>query len=143
MSTKADDELFGEEHIRAYRESKGQRGYHWKNGTIILLLNTRGKKSGEPRTAPLIYRPDGDRYVIVASKGGMPEHPSWYVNMHANPDDVSIEVKDEKFPVTFYDAEGEERERLWKYLAEAWPDYDEYQKKTDRQIPIVVMERKG
>ena len=70
--------LFGEEHVRRYRETGGEVGHKWKRGSKILLLTTKGRKSGEPRTKPLIYEQDGDRYVIVASKGGTPEHPSWY-----------------------------------------------------------------
>ena len=72
----SEDDLFGEEHVRVYRETGGQRGYHWR-GATILLLTTQGRSSGEPRTTPLIERVDGDRWVVVASKGGAPEHPGW------------------------------------------------------------------
>jgi deazaflavin-dependent oxidoreductase (nitroreductase family) len=134
-----DDNLFGAEHVRIYRETGGERGYHWKNGTEILLLMTRGARSGRELTAPLIFRPDGDRFVVVASKGGAPEDPAWYRNLRAHPDDVSVQVRDEVIPVTPSVATGEERARLWKLMAEAWPDYDAYAARTDREIPVVVL----
>jgi deazaflavin-dependent oxidoreductase (nitroreductase family) len=133
-------DLFGPEHVRAYRESGGERGYHWR-GTTILLLTTTGRSSGEPRTTPLIFRQDGDRWVVVASKGGSPRHPQWYENLVASPE-ATIQVRSEEIPVRAYSAEGEERERLWKLMNEVWPDYDGYQAKTDREIPVVVLERR-
>jgi deazaflavin-dependent oxidoreductase (nitroreductase family) len=138
---ESDDDLFGAEHVRVYRETGGERGYRWR-GTTILLLTTRGRKSGEQRTTPLIHRTDGERWVIVASKGGTPEHPSWYENLLADPQ-ATIEVKDEKIPVTASTAEGEERSRLWSLMAEVWPAYDEYQKRTDREIPVVILTRRA
>jgi deazaflavin-dependent oxidoreductase (nitroreductase family) len=135
----SDDELFGAEHVRVYRETDGEHGYHWR-GTTILLLTTTGRKSGEPRTTPLIHRTDGDRWVVVASKGGAPEHPSWYQNLLADPE-ATIEVKAEEIPVRTTTASGEERARLWSLMAEVWPAYDDYQKKTDREIPVVVFTR--
>jgi len=135
-----DDDLFGPEHVRVYRETGGERGYHWR-GTEILLLTTRGRRSGEARTTPLIHRADGDRWIVVASKGGYPEHPSWFQNLQADPD-ATIEVRDEEIPVRASVAEGEERERLWRLMAEVWPAYDEYQQKTSREIPIVVLTRR-
>ena len=140
MADSDDDQLFGAEHVRVYRETGGERGYHWR-GTTILLLTTTGRKSGEQRTTPLIHRTDGDRWVIVASKGGAPEHPGWYENLLADPD-ASIEVKDETIPVRASTAEGEERSRLWALMAEVWPAYDDYQTKTDREIPVVVLTRR-
>jgi deazaflavin-dependent oxidoreductase (nitroreductase family) len=136
----SDDELFGGEHVRVYRETEGERGYHWR-GTTILLLTTEGRTSGEPRTTPLIHRTDGDRWVVVASKGGAPEHPGWYQNLLANPE-ATIEVKAEEIPVRATTATGEERSRLWALMAEVWPAYDDYQKKTDREIPVVVFTRR-
>jgi deazaflavin-dependent oxidoreductase (nitroreductase family) len=136
---ESDDELFGAEHVRVYRETAGERGYHWR-GTTILLLSTRGRRSGEERTTPLIHRTDGDRFVIVASKGGTPENPSWYENLLADPH-ATIQVKGELIPVTASTAAGEERERLWKLMAEVWPDYDAYQARTEREIPVVVLTR--
>jgi deazaflavin-dependent oxidoreductase (nitroreductase family) len=138
--SEEDDELFGPEHVRVYRETGGERGYEWR-GTTILLLTTIGRKSGVERTTPLIHRTDGDRYVIIASKGGAADHPAWFKNLSENPERIEIQVKGERFPVTASVAEGPERDRLWKLLTEVWPDYDEYQAKTDRQIPVVVLER--
>jgi deazaflavin-dependent oxidoreductase (nitroreductase family) len=132
--------LFGEEHVRRYRETGGEVGHIWKNGSKILLLTTNGRKTGKPRTTPLIYENDGDRYVVVGSKGGAPEHPGWYRNLSNDPD-VELQVKDEVFPARAHTAQGEERERLWKLAAQQWPDYDSYQEKTDREIPVVVLER--
>ncbi len=118
-----DDELFGAEHVRAYRETGGERGYHWR-GTTILLLTTTGRSSGEQRTTPLIHITDGDRWIVIASKGGAPDHPAWFTNIAANPE-VEIQVEDEVIPVTATVVEGEERERLWRAMAAVWPDYDE------------------
>jgi deazaflavin-dependent oxidoreductase (nitroreductase family) len=137
MSDSDDDQLFNQEHVRVYRETGGERGYHWR-GTTILLLTTRGRRSGEQRTTPLIHRTDGDRYVIVASKGGAPEHPGWFENLQAEPD-AEIEVESQHIPVTTSVAEGEERARLWLLMNEDWPAYDEYQAKTDREIPVVIL----
>src|ERR1700720_4115854 len=120
---EADDNLFGQEHVRVYRETEGERGYHWR-GTNILLLTSEGRKSGEPRTTPLIHRTDGERWIVVASKGGTPENPGWYENLKANPD-ASIEVKGELIPVRASTAQGEERSRLWSLMTEVWPAYDE------------------
>jgi deazaflavin-dependent oxidoreductase (nitroreductase family) len=136
----SDDNLFGPEHVRVYRETDGERGYHWR-GTTILLLTTKGHRSGQQRTTPLIHRTDGDRWVVVASKGGAPDHPGWYKNLQADPE-ATVQVRAEVNPVRASTAQGPERERLWKLMTEVWPDYDEYQKKTDREIPIVVFERR-
>jgi proline iminopeptidase len=134
------ENLFGQEHVERYRETGGEVGHKWKRGSKILLLTTKGRKSGEPRTIPLIYEGDGDRYVIVASKGGAPEHPGWYRNLQKDPN-VELQVRDEVFPARARTAEGEERERLWQLVNEQWPDYDSYQTKTEREIPVVVLER--
>jgi deazaflavin-dependent oxidoreductase (nitroreductase family) len=135
-----DDELFGDEHVRVYRETGGERGYHWR-GTTILLLSTQGRRSGEPRTTPLIHRTDGDRWVVVASKGGAPANPGWFENLIAEPQ-ATIQVQGEQVPVRATVAEGEERARLWSKMAEAWPAYDDYQARTDREIPVVVLSRR-
>jgi len=137
---QSDDELFGPQHVRVYRETGGERGYHWR-GTTILLLTTVGRTSGETRTTPLIHRTDGDRWVVVASKGGAPKNPGWFENLRANPD-VSIEVLADTVPVRASTAEGEERDRLWSMMTEVWPAYDDYQAKTERQIPVVVLSRR-
>ena len=133
------ENLFGEEHVRRYRETGGEVGHIWREGSTVLLLTTIGRSSGEARTTPLIYAQDGDRYVIVASKGGAPEHPGWYRNLAKNPD-VELQVEDEVFPARARTASGEERERLWRKANEVWPHYDEYAQKTDREIPVVVLE---
>ncbi len=135
-----DDELFGQEHVRIYRETDGDRGYRWR-GTTILLLTTTGRSSGQERTTPLIHRTDGGRWVIVASKGGAPEHPGWYKNLEAEPE-ATIQVRDEVIPVRMSTAEGDERQRLWSLMTENWPAYDDYQRKTDREIPVVILERR-
>ena len=135
------ENLFGAEHVRRYRETGGEVGHTWKRGSKILLLTTKGRKTGEPRTTPLISEnADDGKYVIVASKDGAPEHPGWYRNLSKDPQ-VELQVKDEVFPARARTAEGEERERLWKLAAQQWPDYDSYQEKTDREIPVVVLER--
>ena len=125
--SKAED-LFGEEHVRRYRETDGEVGHIWRRGSKILLLTTKGRTSGEPRTAPLIYEDADGAYVIVASKGGSPEHPGWYKNLAKEPQ-VELQVKGEVFPARARTASGEERERLWKLAALQWPEYDAYQKK--------------
>ena len=118
MSENADD-LYGQAHVDRYRETGGEVGHEWR-GATVLILTTTGNKSGEQRSTPLIYRErDGD-HIIVASKGGTPEHPSWYANLEADPT-AEIEVKDERIPVRARDAEGEEREQLWKLMNEQWP----------------------
>lgn len=135
-----DDDLFGPEHVRVYRETGGERGYNWR-GANILLLSTKGRTSGEQRTTPLIHRVDSDGWVVVASKGGAREHPSWYANLKADPE-ATIQVQNEQIPVRAVVARGDERSRLWKLMTEAWPAYDEYQHKTDREIPVVVLTRR-
>ena len=134
------ENLFGEEHVQRYRETDGEVGHRWKRGSNILLLTTKGRKSGEPRTKPLIYEQDGDRYAIVSSKGGAPDHPGWYRNLQEDPN-VELQVLDDVFPARARTAAGEERERLWQLVNQQWPDYDSYQTKTDREIPVVVLER--
>ena len=134
------ENLFGEEHIRRYRETDGEVGHIWRRGAKILLLTTKGRKTGEQHTVPLIYEKAGDRYVIVASKGGAPEHPGWYRNLAKDPE-VELQVLGERFPARARTASGDEREQLWKLAAQQWPDYDAYQTRTDREIPVVVLER--
>ena len=132
--------LFGEQHVRRYQETDGEEGYVWREGSTILLLTTTGRNSGEESTTPLIFGLDGDSPVIVASKGGAPEHPGWYRNLSKTPE-VGVQIKGEMFRARARDAQGEERERLWRAMNEIWPHYDEYQTKTDREIPVVVLER--
>jgi deazaflavin-dependent oxidoreductase (nitroreductase family) len=133
--------LFGAEHVERYRATDGEEGYRWKRDTTILLLDTVGRRTGEPRTQPLIYREiDGDA-VIVASKGGAPDDPAWFKNMRANGETVGVQIKGDRFQARPRVVEGHERERLWKAMNEVWPDYDRYQARTDREIPVVVLER--
>jgi deazaflavin-dependent oxidoreductase (nitroreductase family) len=132
--------LFGAKHVQRYRETGGDVGHVWKRGSKILLLTTTGRRTGNETTTPLIYEQDGDKYVIVASKGGAPEHPGWYRNLAKTPE-VEVQVKDEVFKARARTAEGEERERLWKLVNQQWPDYDAYQTRTEREIPVVVLER--
>jgi proline iminopeptidase len=134
------ESLFGDEHVRRYRETGGSVGHIWREGSTILLLTTKGRKSGEQRTVPLIYAQDGDRYVIIASKGGAPDHPGWYQNIEKTPE-VELQVKDERFAARARLAHGEERERLWRLANTVWKYYDDYAKKTQREIPVVVLER--
>lgn len=134
------ESLFGDEHVRRYRETGGAVGHIWREGSTILLLTTTGRSSGEKRTSPLIYAEDGGRYVIIASKGGAPEHPGWYLNLDKNPE-VELQVKDEVFKARARTVKGPERERLWRKANEVWRHYDEYQQRTDREIPVVVLER--
>ncbi len=132
-------DLFGEEHVRRYIETDGEVGYLWREGAPTLILTTTGRKSGKEYPTPLIFGRDGDGYVIVASQGGRPDHPDWYKNLVATPE-AQVQVKGDKFRAQARTAEGEERERLWKTMNEIWPHYDEYQTKTDRVIPVVVLE---
>lgn len=134
------DDLFGQEHVRAYRETDGEHGYHWR-GTTILLLTTTGRVTGEQRTTPLIHRTDDGAWVVVASKGGAPHHPNWYQNLEAN-HEATIQVKGDQIPVRARTAEGDERTRLWQLMTDVWPAYDDYQERTDRVIPVVVLERR-
>lgn len=129
--------LLGEDHIRAYRETDGEVGHIW-NGATSLLLTTTGRKSGEPRTSALIYARDGDDYLVVASMGGAPNHPAWYLNLEADPT-AEIQVLADRIPVTARTATPEEKPRLWAIVREQWPNYDVYQSRTDRDIPVVVL----
>jgi deazaflavin-dependent oxidoreductase (nitroreductase family) len=130
--------LYGQEHVDRYVATDGEEGHDWQ-GTQTLILTTTGRRSGEPRVHPLIYGRHGDDYLVVASKGGAPEHPAWYLNLQANPD-VEIQVKGDKMPAHARTATSEERAELWPIMTKEWSDYDNYQQKTDREIPIVVLE---
>lgn len=131
--------LLGEEHVRVYRETNGETGYLW-NGSPTLLLTTKGRKSGEPRTIAIIYTPVADSYVIIASKGGSPTHPKWYLNVLDDPH-VKVQVKADVFDAVARTAGPGERERLWAEAVKNWPNYDTYQSRTTREIPVVVLER--
>jgi deazaflavin-dependent oxidoreductase (nitroreductase family) len=132
--------LFGQEHIERYEATDGAEGYRWRNDTTILILTTTGRRSGEARKSALIFRQHGDSYLVVASKGGAEAPPSWYLNLQADPA-VEVQIKGEKFAARARTATPEEKPQLWREMVEVWPDYAEYQKKTSREIPVVVLER--
>jgi deazaflavin-dependent oxidoreductase (nitroreductase family) len=132
-----DISLIGEEHVQQYRATDGQVGYLW-NDAPILLLTTTGRRSGELRTSALIFGRDGDDYLVVASMGGAPRHPSWYLNITANPA-AEIQVLADRIPVVARSASDAEKPRLWGIMTEVWPNYDVYQTRTDRSIPVVVL----
>ena len=140
LRTSTDTSLLGEEHVQVYRETDGETGYIW-NGVTTLLMTMTGRKSGEPRTIPIIFTQVGDKQVIIASKGGAPKHPVWYLNICDDPN-VEIQIKGDKFKATARTAESPEREELWAEAVKNWPNYEIYQSRTERKIPVVVIERK-
>jgi deazaflavin-dependent oxidoreductase (nitroreductase family) len=129
--------VMGGIHSALYRATGGKAG-----GTMlkvpILLLTTRGRKSGKERTTPLMFTRDGDNLVLIASVGGAPKNPAWYWNLQGQ--DADVQIGSERRRVRARDAVGEERERLWAEMVSLYPGYAEYQKKTTRQIPVVVLE---
>ncbi|MFF0860992.1 nitroreductase family deazaflavin-dependent oxidoreductase [Nonomuraea sp. NPDC050227] len=131
--------LYGKEHVQRYQATDGAEGHDWNN-TTVLLLTTKGRNSGRPYTTPLIYQRFGDDFLVVASKGGDPEDPQWYKNLLAHPD-VEVQVKGDRFKARARTASAEEKPEMWRTMTRTWPQYDEYQEKTDRQIPVVVLER--
>ena len=131
--------LFGKQHVDRYIATDGAQGYEWRNGTTILLLTTTGRRSGNQYIHPLIYRDSGENYVIVASKGGSDDPPEWYENLVVNPD-VEVQIKGEKFKARARTATPDEKPALWQRMVEVWPDYDNYQTRTDREIPVVILE---
>ena len=133
------------DHLRRYLATDGADGYLWdasvgggKGLVPTLLLTTIGRKSGNVLTLPLIFGRSGPNYVVVASKGGAPTHPAWYLNLQTNPE-VKVQVKAEKFTARAHTAEGAERTALWRKMVEIYGPYEQYQTKTDRQIPVVVL----
>jgi len=132
--------LFGDAHVRRYEETDGAEGYIW-NGAPILVLTTKGAKTGKTRKHALIFGEHDGRYLVVASKGGAPEHPQWYDNLVAHPD-VQVQVKGDRFDAAARTASADERPELWPTMAAIWPSYDDYQAATDREIPVVVLERR-
>ena len=135
------------EHLRLYRESGGAEG-HLFDATIAgvpglvpcLLLTTTGRRSGEKRTSPLFYGTAGDAYVLIGSKGGAETHPAWYLNLRANPT-AEVQVGREQFTVRAREATGKEREQLFEQMAQMAPPYRDYQQKTKRELPVVVLEK--
>jgi deazaflavin-dependent oxidoreductase (nitroreductase family) len=130
--------LFGDEHVRRYRETGGEVGYHW-NDVTTLILETTGRHSGKLRAKALISGQDGDRYVVVASKGGHPRHPAWFHNLRAHPD-TTVQVGSELREVRARVARPDERRRLWPRAVKTWPGYEGYQRRTKREIPLVILE---
>ena len=131
--------LYGREHVERYRATDGEEGHDWEN-TRTLLLTTTGRRSREPRTAPLIYAQHGDAYTVIASKGGSDEPPAWYRNLTENPE-VEVQVKGDRFPARARIASAEEKPEMWRAMVAEWPAYDDYQRNTEREIPVVVLER--
>ena len=131
--------LFGQHHVRRYEETDGEEGYEWQ-GSPTLILTTKGRRSGEPRPTPLIYQPYGDDYLVVASKGGADDPPAWYLNLETNPE-VQVQIKGDRFKPRARTATPDERPEMWRTMTATWPAYDDYQRKTDREIPVVVLER--
>lgn len=132
---------FGQEHIDRYLATDGEEGHRWERGTTTLLLTTTGRRSGDERIAPLIYEPYGDDYLVVASKGGSDTPPAWFLNLEADPDGHA-QVLGDRFPVHARVASPDERTDMWRTMTAVWPDYDAYQEKTEREIPVVVLERR-
>ncbi|MFI6483226.1 nitroreductase family deazaflavin-dependent oxidoreductase [Nonomuraea sp. NPDC050663] len=126
-------------HIKQYVESDGAKGHQF-HGAPTLLLTTTGRKSGLLRRTALIYDRDGDDYVIVASLGGSPKHPLWYLNLVDDPK-VGVQVEADRFDAVARTATAEEKARLWPRMVEVWPAYADYQKKTSREIPVVILSR--
>jgi len=134
------------EHMRRYLASDGEDGYYvdfrrvgGPELTPTLILTTTGRRSGKPQSLPLIFGHPGKDYVIIASKGGAPDHPAWYLNLTAHPE-VALQIKGERLRARARIAAGEERARLWKMMAGIYPPYDRYQQRTAREIPVVVLE---
>ncbi|HEV2950759.1 MAG TPA: nitroreductase family deazaflavin-dependent oxidoreductase [Actinomycetota bacterium] len=128
-------------HVREYVETGGRKGHRW-SGVNTLLLTTRGRKTGKLRRTALIYGRDGDRYLVVASSGGSKTHPSWYLNLRED-SKVDVQVADDRFEARAITASAEDRSRLWRVMTSIWPEYDRYQTRTSREIPVVVIERHG
>lgn len=134
-----DRTLYGDEHVRRYEETDGEVGYIW-NGVPTLVLSTTGRTTGETRKHALIFGRDGDDVVVVASKGGAPDHPQWYKNLVADPK-VWVQIKGERCEGIARTADPEEKARLWPTMTALWPPYDDYEARTERDIPVVVIER--
>ncbi|MGW0904142.1 nitroreductase family deazaflavin-dependent oxidoreductase [Streptomyces sp. NPDC002853] len=131
--------LFGKEHVDRYVETDGEVGHDWQD-TTVLILTTTGRKSGEQRSTPLIYQPYGDDVLVVASNGGADQPPLWFRNIEANPE-VQVQVKSDRYTARARTATPDEKPDMWRTMAATWPAYDDYQRKTDREIPVVVLER--
>jgi deazaflavin-dependent oxidoreductase (nitroreductase family) len=124
--------------VWAYRLSNGWLGGKFPGGAPVLLLTTTGRKSGEKRVAPLLYLEDGSDLIVVASKGGMSHHPFWFKNLEADPA-VEVEIRSQKRPFRARRANAEEKARLWPRLVKMYGSYDDYQARTTRDIPVVIL----
>jgi deazaflavin-dependent oxidoreductase (nitroreductase family) len=131
--------LFGAEHVERYMQTDGAEGHDWQ-GTTALILTTVGRRSGQARHTPLIYQGHGDDYLVVASKGGADDPPAWYLNLQANPE-VQVQVKADRFTARARTADAQEKPAMWETMVRSWPAYEDYQQKTSREIPVVVLER--
>ena len=129
---------WAQSHIREYVESDGKQGHLWR-GMTTLLLTYRGRKSGKLRRTALIYGRDGANYLVVASNGGAPNHPQWYLNLVENPE-VEVQVAADKFAARARTATPEEKQRLWPVMSKIFPQYDQYQATAGRDIPLVIVE---
>ena len=127
--------------IKEFRENGGKVGGMFE-GAALLLLKTEGAKTGTTRVNPLMYRSDGDRMFVMASKGGAPTNPDWYYNLVANPD-ITVEVGTETFPAKATIITGKERDEIYAKHASLYPMFADYEKKTTRKIPVVALTRKG
>jgi deazaflavin-dependent oxidoreductase (nitroreductase family) len=125
-------------HVTEYVETDGRKGHRW-SGVDTLLLTTRGRTTGKLRRTALIYRRDRGRYVVVASNGGSKGHPNWYLNLDADPR-VQVQVADERFDATARTATARQKPRLWREMVSIWPEYERYQTRTERDIPVVILE---
>jgi deazaflavin-dependent oxidoreductase (nitroreductase family) len=130
--------LLGGLHSALYRATKGRIGGSMRKAPV-LLLTTKGRKTGKVRTTPLLYGRDGENVVVVASVGGAPHHPAWFHNLKGHK--AQVQIGKDQWKVKAREAEGQERERLWAQMVGIWPKYAEYQQKTTRRIPVVVLER--
>jgi len=130
--------LFSRVHVVLYRASGGRVGGRFRKTAPVLLLTTTGRRTGKRRTTPLLYLEDADRYVVVASVGGAPTHPAWYLNLRDVPA-ATIQVGNQKLAVSCETAGPEERARLWARVTRMYPKYDDYQAKTSREIPVVTL----
>jgi deazaflavin-dependent oxidoreductase (nitroreductase family) len=128
-------------HVRRYVESDGEKGHRW-SGVDTLLLTTRGRSTGKLRRTALIYGEDRGRYIVVASNGGSKTHPHWYQNLSADPH-VLVQVVGERFKARARTATARTKPRLWRLMVSIWPEYERYQTRTAREIPVVILERVG
>jgi deazaflavin-dependent oxidoreductase (nitroreductase family) len=140
MARQDASHLWGAEHVRAYRETDGELGHDWRRGSPVLLLTTTGRRSGEPRTTPLIYGRSGDHYLVVASNGGSETPPAWFQNLSEQPE-IEVQVLADRFRARARLAAPEEKPAMWREMVGHWPRYDDYQRRAEREIPVVVLER--